>query len=134
MKENNKDIELRWHDLRTEQIPDDGCVILFPATTYVGLLYDFQSVYTESNAEFARINGLRQGYTDWFPIPRHPKEQEIIERNRKIYEHENDGQEQFYRGFERATENIIEFLKEIVPDRPNVVRAVKARFGDKEKE
>jgi hypothetical protein len=127
-----ENIELRWHDLKTEAIPGNDCVVLFPQISDVGILYGLENIYTPSNPEFARLNALRQGYTSWFPIPRHPKEDEIKEYIKKLYADENDGQEQFYEGFQRATENIIEFLKEIVPDRPNVILAVEARFGEKE--
>jgi hypothetical protein len=127
-------VELRWHDLRTELPPEDmECVILFPHLTDVGNLYD-TDVYTPSNSEFVRINALRRGYTHWFPIPPHPQEEEVKEKIKKMYEHEYDGTEQFYKGFQRATENIIAYLKDLVPDRPSVIRAIEAQFSnEKEK-
>ena len=126
-------VELRWHDLRTELPPEDmGCVVLFPQISDVGILYN-TNVYTPSNSEFVRMNGLRQGYTHWFPIPPHPQEEEVEEKIKKMYAQEYDGEEQFHKGFQRATENIIAFLKEVVPDRPNVILALEARFSDEEK-
>jgi hypothetical protein len=126
-----KEIELRWYDLQTDLPKGDGCVVLFPQISDVGILYNVEHMYTSSNPEFARVNALRRGYTSWFPIPRHSQESEVKAKIEEMYKGERDADEQFYKGFQRATENIVKILKEIVPDRPNVARLIEERFGDK---
>lgn len=123
------DVELRWHDLRIELPPGDRCVILFPQISDCGHLFDVEQIYAVSNPEYVRLRALERGYTHWFPIPVHPQEAEVEAKIKELYAHENDPQEQFNKGFQRAVENMMDFIKEIVPDRPNVIRAIDDRFG-----
>lgn len=56
-----------WYDLASEPPTDDEyAVILFPCKTDCGLLY------TTSNPVFARVNGVKQGYTHWARIQEAP--------------------------------------------------------------
>ena len=126
MIEPNKD-NFYWHDLKTEPPQGDGCVVLFPEISDIGILYTHH-IYTSSNPEFARLSAIDRGYTHWFPIPKHPQEEEVEQRIKKMYEHEHSEEQQFYKGFQRASENIIGVLKDLLPDRPNVIRAIKDRF------
>ena len=130
----SKKPELRWHDLTKEPPQGDGGVILFPEITNVGHLFWFNRLHVISNPEYARLHALEKGYTHWFPIPKHPDEDKIREKIKKLYEPEAIADREFHKGFERATENIIEFLKGIVPDRPSVILAVKARFEHDKKD
>ena len=58
-----------WYDLATEPPTDDEhAVLLFPCKTDCGLLY------ITSNPVFARVNGVKSGYTHWariHPAPGH---------------------------------------------------------------
>jgi hypothetical protein len=124
--------ELYWHDLKTDPPPGDGCVVLFPCKSDVGIFFETR-LYTSSNPEYARITALGQGYTHWFPIPSHPDEEKIRKEIEEWVKKEQDLDAKFYEGFNRASENIAEFIKQIVPDRPEVYLAVRARFlGNKD--
>ena len=125
------DIELRWHDLRAELPPGDRPVILFPQISDCGHLFDVERSYVVSNPEYVRLRALEQGYTHWFPVPIHPQEAAIRAKIEELYAHENDNEVQFAKGFQRAVENMTNFIKEIVPDRPNVILAIEDRFGQR---
>lgn len=60
-----------WRDLETDPPSEDlYCVILFPLKSDVGILYNC------SNPEFARVNGVKHGYTHWMEFslaPDHDK-------------------------------------------------------------
>jgi hypothetical protein len=126
------EIELRWHDLKTESPPGDGCVVLFPNISDVGIFFETR-LYISSNPEYARLNALEQGYTHWFPIPSHPQEAEIRTKIEEMYAPDRYAQEQFYKGFQIASENIVAYLKELVPDRPSVARVIEEMFANKNK-
>ena len=56
-----------WYDLATEPPTDkEHAVLLFPCKTDCGLLY------ITSNPAFARINGVKSGYTHWARIQQAP--------------------------------------------------------------
>lgn len=55
-----------WRDLKNDPPTGDDCVVLFPCISDVGIMY------SSSNPEYARVNGLKHGYTHWMPIERHP--------------------------------------------------------------
>lgn len=57
---------MEWRDLKTDPPTGGDVVLLFPCISDVGILY------TASNPEYARINALKQGYTHWAAIERHP--------------------------------------------------------------
>ena len=128
------DKELRWHDLKTETPPADRCVVLFPQISDVGIFFDIDRLFCASNHEYARMTALVQGYTHWFPIPSAPGEAEVRARVQAEYDKEQDPHEQFMKGFGRAVENITDFVKDIVPDRPNVALAIESRFGGGKKD
>lgn len=119
--------DLRWHDLATEPPRGDRPVILFPQISDVGHMYDV-SPWNVSNPEFARLNALRQGYTSWFPVPVHADEDVVKARIEEIYRAEGDAEHQWAEGFKRAAENIVEALKQIAPDRPELVNCIRDRF------
>ena len=55
--------EMIWYDLKTEPPSDDEyAVLLFPCKTDCGLMY------ITSNPVFARVNGVKNGYTHWARI------------------------------------------------------------------
>jgi hypothetical protein len=60
-----------WYDLAIEPPTDDEyAVMLLPCKTDCGLLY------TTSNPVYARVNGVKHGYTHWAriqPAPGHRK-------------------------------------------------------------
>jgi hypothetical protein len=125
----DNETEYRWHDLRTEAPPTgERPVILFPVISDVGHRFDVRRDYHVSNPEYVRLRALEMGYTHWFPVPPHPDEAAIEARIEALYASENDARQQFDEGFKRAAENIVETLKEIVPDRPNVARVISDRF------
>jgi len=126
-----KEVELRWHNLKTEPPEGNGGVLLFPVITDVGHFYAFDRIHIVSNPEYARLHGIEKGYTHWFPVPKHPDEDKIREKIKKLYSADAIGDRRFYQGFDTATEAIIDFIKEIVPDRPQVVAAIEARFSEK---
>lgn len=61
--------EMIWYDLKTEPPSDDEYVVLlFPCKTDCGLMY------ITSNPVYARVNGVKNGYTHWariHPAPEH---------------------------------------------------------------
>ena len=120
--------ELRWHKLEDEKPVGDGCVVLFPVITDVGLLYD--NIYRPSNPEYARITALEKGYTHWFPIPKHPDEDAIKEKIKELYSDEYLLDLQFYKGLNVAYEHMINFIEDLVPDRPGVIQALRSRFKE----
>lgn len=69
-----------WYDLRiSKPSENEYAVILFPCKTDCGLLY------TMSNPTFARLHGLKNGYTHWAKIhlaPEHDRWEEW--QNRQI--------------------------------------------------
>lgn len=60
---------MHWYDLATEPPTDnEHAVLLFPCKTDCGLLY------ITSNPIYARLNGVKHGYTHWAriqPAPTH---------------------------------------------------------------
>ena len=111
-----------WRDLKTDPPTGDRCILLFPSLSDVGHLYSV------SNPDYARINGLRHGHTHWADIEPHPQEAAAEAKVEEIRRAEHDREKQYYDGFQRASENIVEALKELVPDRPAVAQAIEARF------
>jgi len=73
---------MTWRDLKTDPPIGNGCVILFPCITDVGILY------TASNPEYARQNALKQGYTHWMPIEPHPDEAVVKRHIEQLYANE----------------------------------------------
>ena len=61
--------EMIWYDLKIEPPSDDEyAVLLFPCKTDCGLMY------ITSNPVYARVNGVKNGYTHWariHPAPEH---------------------------------------------------------------
>ena len=125
----SQELEYRWYDLRTEAPPPVGRpVILFPMISDVGHRYDVRRNYHVSNPEYVRLYALEMGYTHWFPVPPHPDEAAIEAKIAALYQPENDGRQQWADGFERAAENIVEALEQLVPDRPAVAQVIRDRF------
>lgn len=123
--------ELRWHDLATEPPPLGRTIIMFPVVIDVGHRFDLRRFYTTSNPEYARLHGLENGYTHWFPIPPHPGEAALEAKIEATYAPEAIAAQNFHKGFQRASENIVGALKQLVPDRPEVARVIEARYCDK---
>lgn len=71
---------MEWRCLKTDPPVGDGCVVLFPVITDVGILY------TASNPEYARKRALHAGYTHWAQIEPHPDEAEAEARCAAIRE------------------------------------------------
>lgn len=120
-------IELRWHDLKTEPPPLGRPVIMFPRISDVGHMFG-NDFWTTSNPEYARLHALEQGYTSWFPIPEHPDEVAVEAKCEEFRREEANPQRQFHKGFQRAAENIVEALEQLVPDRAAVAQCIRDRF------
>lgn len=68
-----------WYDLATEPPADDEyAVILFPCQTDCGLLY------TSSNPTYARVNGVKHGYTHWARIQPAPGHRTWVEWQKNL--------------------------------------------------
>lgn len=72
-----------WRSLKDdppnpEELEGEGSILLFPCITDVGHLYSV------SNPDYARQNGLKYGYTHWAVIDRHPDEEKVRKRINEI--------------------------------------------------